>query len=146
MNGGAVKSGLGAVSELEKAKIIKGRGLLYYWCRCLKVIVSDKKRQTIKESLNATREKRKCQRCRVFELKITGAKMSRAQREHLQRLFLEAKWFYNHVLSQEDIFNADTKVKSVPVKCGDVFEERSLLALSSQMKQSLANRVETAIR
>lgn len=96
--------------------------------------------------MSATREKRKRQRCRVFELKITGAKMSRSQHEHLRRLFLEAKWFYNHVLSQDDVFNTDTTVKSAPVKCGDRFEERELRSLSSQMKQSLAERVQTSIK
>jgi putative transposase len=109
-------------------------------------VISEEKQLAIKVSLKATRDKRKHQRCRVFELKITGSKMSRNARNHFSRLFLEAKWFYNHVLGQKDVFNADTKVKTVMVKTGEVFEERSLVCLSSQMKQALAKRIQSSIK
>jgi len=72
--------------------------------------------------------------------------MSRGQLAHLRRIFLEGKWFYNHSLNQDDVFAVDTKVKSVPVKCGEVFEERDLRCLSSQMKQELAKRIKTSIK
>ncbi len=110
------------------------------------MIVSDKKRQDIRSSLKATREKRKHQKCRVFELKITKNKLSKTASTHMSRLFLEAKWFYNWILAQPDVFNVDTRIKNVPVKCGEKFEERPFHCLSSQMKQALLSRVHSSIR
>jgi len=46
--------------------------------------------------------------------------------DHLKRLFLEAKWLYNHILSQHNIFEMDDKIHEVPVKVKDVFEIRDL--------------------
>jgi hypothetical protein len=40
-------------------------------------VISEEKQLAIKASLKATRDKRKHQRCRVLELKITGSKMNR---------------------------------------------------------------------
>ena len=62
-------------------------------------------------------------------------------RNHLRQLFLDAKWFYNWVVSQSDVFHVDMKVRKVPVKVGDLFEERPLRCLSSQMKKGVATRV-----
>jgi putative transposase len=72
--------------------------------------------------------------------------MTTASRAHLCRLFLEAKWFYNWVLSHENVFFVDTIVKHVPVKVGEDFEDRELRCLSSQMKQGLVTRIHNAIR
>ncbi|MHA2494603.1 MAG: RNA-guided endonuclease InsQ/TnpB family protein [Candidatus Hodarchaeales archaeon] len=104
------------------------------------------KNQTIKATLAATKARRKTQVCRVYALKLNRAKMNTTSRAHLNRLFLEAKWFYNWVVSQPDVFEVDTTVKSVPVKVGDVFEERPLRCLSSQMKQGLVTQIQQAIR
>ncbi|MFQ5980240.1 MAG: RNA-guided endonuclease InsQ/TnpB family protein, partial [Candidatus Heimdallarchaeota archaeon] len=62
------------------------------------------------------------------------------------RLFLEAKWFYNWVLSQPDAFAVDSTLQTVPVKVGAVFEARVLTCLSSQMKQGLVTQIQQAIR
>ena len=67
----------------------------------------------IKASLLATRAKRETQICKVYELKITNNKLNKAQREALSTVFLEAKWFYNYILSQEDVFDFDPKVKNI---------------------------------
>jgi len=108
--------------------------------------MSDEKRQVIKASWYATRAKRKQQRCRVFELKVTTRHLSTRARTHLRHLFLEAKWFYNWILSQSDVFHVNTTIQQIPVKIGDLFEERPLRCLSSQMKQGLATRVRTSIQ
>ena len=104
------------------------------------------KRQQIKETLRVTRAKRKQQVCRVFECKLTKARLNITEKEHLQRLFLEAKWFYNHLLAQDNLFEVDTKLKSVKVKVGENFEERELINLSSQMKQGIVSRTQATIR
>ncbi|MFQ5981306.1 MAG: hypothetical protein ACE5OZ_24460, partial [Candidatus Heimdallarchaeota archaeon] len=57
------------------------------------------KKHAIKATLAATKARRKTQVCRVYELKVNRAKLNTTSRGHLARLFLEAKWFYNWVLS-----------------------------------------------
>ena len=104
------------------------------------------KKQAISATLKATKAHRRTQCCRVYELKINRSKLNATSRVHLERLFLQAKWYCNWVLSQPDPFNIDTKVKMVPVKVGDQFEDRELRCLSSQMKQELATQVQDAIR
>ena len=110
------------------------------------VVSSATKNQTIKQTLQVTKARRKGQACRVYELKITHTKLSSRSCAHLSRLFIEAKWFYNWIISQEDVFDLDTKVKSVLVKVGDTFEERELTCLGSQMKQGLLTKTQNSIR
>jgi putative transposase len=104
------------------------------------------KNETIKASLKATKENRKTQTCRVYEIKIDKSHLNQVTQEHLNRLFLEAKWFYNHVLSQHKIFGMDDKVHEVLVKVKDIFEIRDLRCLSSQMRQGIISRTQDNIR
>jgi len=104
------------------------------------------KNQAIAATLKATRVRRKEQTCRVYELKVNRSKLNATSRVHLERFFLEAKWFYNWVLIQDDPFNVDTTVQTIPVKVGAEFEARDLRCLSSQMKQGLATQVQDAIK
>jgi putative transposase len=55
------------------------------------------KAQRIKETLNATRRRRKSQVPRVYQLKLQN--LSKEDRDRLNRLFLEAKWFYNYAIA-----------------------------------------------
>ncbi|NMG82736.1 MAG: transposase [Methanosarcinales archaeon] len=104
------------------------------------------KNEAIKASIKATKAKRKTQTCRVYETKIDQSYLNHASKEYLNRLFLEAKWLYNHVLSQENVFKMDDKIHEVPVKVKDAFEIRELNCLSSQMRQSIISRVYDNIR
>jgi len=104
------------------------------------------KNETIKATLKATKAKRKTQTCRVYEVKIDKSHLNHTTEQHLNRLFLEAKWLYNHVLSQENIFDIDAKIQEVPVKVKDVFEIRELKCLSSQMRQSIISRTQDNVR
>ncbi len=103
------------------------------------------KNETIKATLKATKEKRKTQTCRVYEIKIDKSHLNQVTQEHLNRLFLEAKWFYNYILSQHKIFGMDDKVHEVPVKVKDIFEIRDLRCLSSQMRQGILSRTQDNI-
>lgn len=98
------------------------------------------KKDAIKATLKATKERRKQQSCRVFTVKIDKSHLNNESKEHLKSLFLEAKWLYNHILSQPNLFNIDYKLSEVPVKVKDTFEIRKLIHLSSQMRQSLIQR------
>lgn len=104
------------------------------------------KSEAIKASLKATRAKRKTQICRVYKVKIDSSHLNQATKDHLNRLFLEAKWFYNHILSKHKIFGMDDKVHEVPVKVKDIFEIRDLRCLSSQMRQGIISRTQDNIR
>ncbi len=104
------------------------------------------KNEAIKTTLKATRAKRKTQICRVYETKIDLSHLNHATQEHLNRLFLEAKWLYNNVVSQHNIFEMDDKIHEVPVKVRDIFEIRDLRCLSSQMRQSIISRVQDNVR
>ncbi len=104
------------------------------------------KSETIKATLAATKERRKHQTCKTFRVKIASSHLSQETLHHLKMLFLEAKWLYNHILAQQDIFTLDYKYTTVTVKVKDQFETRSLTHLSSQMKQALLERTKDNIR
>ena len=104
------------------------------------------KSEAIKVALKATKAKRKHQFCRVYEIKIDLSHLNHTTQEHLNRLFLEAKWFYNYILSQHKIFGMDDKVHEVPVKVKDIFEIRDLRCLSAQMRQGILSRTQDNIR
>ena len=74
------------------------------------------KNQRIKETLAKTREKRKTQKCKVFELKLDTSHFNSKTKEALKMMFVEAKWLYNYYLSQEDIFKLDTKIGKITHK------------------------------
>jgi putative transposase len=109
---------------------------------------TETKNETIKASLLATKEKRKHQKCIVYEVKIDKSHINTESSHALNMLFLEAKWLYNHILSQDDVFNLnfDDKIKEVPVVVKDVIELRPLDYLSSHMKQSLIQRTQDNIK
>jgi len=61
-------------------------------------------------------------------------------------LFLEAKWFYNYILANGNIFDTDYRIDTVKIKVKDHFETRDIAHLSSQMKQELVARMKDSIR
>ena len=99
----------------------------------------------------ATRARRKQKRPFVFECKISKKKLTREQKEALERLFLEAKWFYNAMISSlEGVFKFDTKRKTVDVlvQTPEVWklEERELTLLSSFAKTGLIEKAKANIK
>ncbi len=88
-----------------------------------------------------TKERRKSQICRVFEVKVDKSHLSQKSLNHLYSLFREAKWFYNYCLSHKNINDVNYRAKSVPVKVKDEFEDRSFTVLKGQMKQSIKTRL-----
>ena len=101
------------------------------------------KNQKIKETGKATRERRKDMLCRVFEVKADLSRMSKSQKNDVNTLFREAKWFRNAYLADNGLSD---KSRSVKVKVKDVFEERELTLLGSQIKQSIIFEVKDSIR
>lgn len=98
------------------------------------------------ESILATRLKRKTQTCKVFEIKIDNSHLSKKNKEHLNSIFTEAKWFYNYCVGLDKLDNADTTAKEVPVKIIDRFENRKFSVLKAHMKQGIKKRLYSNIR
>ena len=106
------------------------------------------KNQAIAEAQKATRAKRSMQICKSREIKIQSNKLNKVEANHLRLLFLEAKWFYNHLLADHRRINKESvKLKSVPVKLPDgSYDERELAHIGSQMKQSIIDNMISSFR
>ena len=59
--------------------------------------LSLEERQQIKDSLNATRERRKTQVIKVFELKVNCHHTSKETFKKMSDCFKQAKWVYNDI-------------------------------------------------
>jgi len=98
------------------------------------------------QNRKATKQRRKNLQCKVYTIKVDKSKLSEVSKKHLHQLFLEAKWFYNFVVSNKDLKQVKTTITNIPVH---VFQEdtedykieyRDLNSLSSQMKQGIYQR------
>ena len=109
--------------------------------------MKDEDKNIRKATREKTRERRKSQVCKSYTLKIDESHLNQNQKYFLNRIFIEAKWFYNHVLQQEDVFNSQIrKIDKPQVRVIDHFETRELKFLSSQMKTDLHERICGAIK
>ena len=70
----------------------------------------------IGENGRHTREKRKTQICKTFRFKIYWDRLNKQQKECLKMMFVEAKWIYNYIISQEDIKSIDYKTLSTIIR------------------------------
>ena len=112
-----------------------------------RLICSDEKRAAIKATRLATASKRKNQICKVFECKIVEKRLNNKQHEELDMLFVEGKWFYNHVLnlhhsglSLKDINS--TKIKEInKFNKNNKKETTKLNFIGSQQKQAIVTRM-----
>jgi len=103
------------------------------------------KAERIKSTLRETKERRKTQRVFVYQLKLQN--LSKRKIALLERAFLEAKWFYNWLVSDTDRLDMFVyKVREVEVKVGDHYEQRKLTVLGSQIKRAIADRIKNNLR
>ena len=87
--------------------------------------------------------------CRAYELKVDRSHLNKQTRHILERLFLEAKWYYNDIIASEDVFElpkSHYKIVQVETRVGYHYEPRDLKYLSSQMKQEILDRTRDNIR
>jgi putative transposase len=125
------------------------------------MLATDEKKQKIRDAIKLTREKRSSQVCRVFETKIDISHLNKYEQEHLKMFFVEAKWLYNHVLNQQDVFKYDYKInpiqrmdkehnlvdielKHLPAKCRqNVVQglQQNIKSLSAKKKTSKVGRL-----
>ena len=84
-----------------------------------RLVCSDEKRNKIRETRAMTRNRRSGQVVKSYELKIVEKRLNKKQHEQLDMLFVEGKWFYNHVLNINKIDGVrlsdinSTNIKSV---------------------------------
>ena len=116
--------------------------------------LSEEERQKIKDSLNATRERRKAQTIKVIELKVNCHQTSKETFAKMDNCFKQAKWIENDMLAwsekcdENNIFKyeyLDHKVVSRFDKEKNIIEETINLpvyfhrAIVKQVKQDIVN-------
>ena len=112
-----------------------------------RLVCSDSKRNAIKASRLATAQKRKNQICKVFECKIVEKRLNNKQHEELDMLFVEGKWFYNHVLNLHHSGLSLKNINSTKIKEINKFnknnekETTKLNFIGSQQKQAIITRM-----
>ena len=104
----------------------------------------EEKNNRIREKGKATRERHADMLCRCYEVKVDSSKMSRKQKDDVNALFREAKWLHNAYLADMD--NVSWKDTSVSVKVGDVFEQRDLSVIGSQIRQTVITEVKNSLK
>ena len=104
----------------------------------------EEKNNRIREKGKATRERHADMFCRCYEVKVDSSKLSKKQKNDVNALFREAKWLYNAYLANKD--NVSWKDTSVSVKVGDVFEQRDLTVIGSQIRQSVITEVKNSLK
>ena len=109
-----------------------------------RLVCSDEKKRAIKETRLKTKSRRSNQIVKTFECKIKKSKLNQRQKEELEKIFIEAKWFYNYVLNlkkeQECNFCNINSTKITSVIHFDKYKneiESELELLSSQQKQKI---------
>lgn len=108
---------------------------------------SAEKAGRIVESRKATALRRKRQTGFVYECKIVEKRLNAKQREELKRMFIEGKWFYNHVLNIHKDGTPFSQIntgaiKQVVRRNKDKQEQtEELRVLNSQEKQALVDRM-----
>lgn len=96
------------------------------------------KNNRIRQSMIETKLKRSLQRCLVYELKINTSKMNKKNLEKLKFLFVQCKWLYNYLLSEEiDIFKFDTKTRDIYIYDKDKNKISKTIDIPSKIIQSV---------
>ena len=107
--------------------------------------MSNEKNAQIKDTLLATKERRKTQKCFVFSTKLNYRKLNKLQKEQLKMLFVECKWVYNdiiHHIEDNKLSSRNDKKKSVLVRQKDgSLVERTLCYFKSSMMQGVKTQV-----
>lgn len=109
------------------------------------------KNKRISQTKRETIERHSRMICKTLSLKIQKNKLNLAQKENLERLFLEAKWFKNSILNflkeNGNLKNFNLKSKTVIHKDKDMNDvEEDLKVLSSQNKITLFNEVKSNLK
>ena len=117
-------------------------------------VCSDEKKSKIRESIQATRAKRKFQVCRTYKVKIDSSKLTKKQKEQLKMMFVEAKWIKNSRIAwarenNKSIFECSRPVKGEIIKIKNKdgeFEERQLKYIGIQAGQGVVDDMKSNLK
>lgn len=110
-------------------------------------ICNDGKKLAIKNALLATQLRRQNQVLRCYECKIVEKRLNNKQREELEKIFIEGKWFYNHVLNLHNNGQKLNVINTTSIKSVDHYDkdknliQSELEVLSGQQKQAILTRM-----
>ena len=95
-----------------------------------------------------TRQKRMMQSCKTFKFKIDYNNLNLQQKECVKMMFVEAKWIYNYLIGQEDIYSFDyknlNKVSHKDKNRNDI--ETNIQYVRSSVKQELISQIVNQIK
>ena len=72
-------------------------------------MIQSEKNKLIGDQRRLTAVKRKSQVCKSFKFKVLRSSLTSSQKEYLKMYFVEAKWIYNYLLSQQNVFKTTYK-------------------------------------
>ncbi len=104
------------------------------------------KNEQIRLTRIKTQQRRSSMSIKSYTLKIDKSHLSKTSYNQLKRMFIEAKWYYNHILGNSLIFTKDTyKLTQVSVKVKDQFENRDIIQLPAQIRQSISEKIKKSV-
>ena len=106
------------------------------------------KNERIKATAISTRKRRSGMDCKVYSVKVSKSRLTGVQKEALTRLFLEAKWTRNALLSSGVFTREDLKNFSdeVPVHTPNGTDIREIRVLGGQIAQGVLAELKTNLR
>ena len=106
------------------------------------------KNKQIAQTMKETYIKRKSQDCKCFKFKIDKSNLSKEQDNQLKMQFVEAKWIYNYLISQDDIYSFDyknlSKITHKDKNRNDI--ETSIQYIGSSVKQAIIQDIINQIK
>lgn len=106
------------------------------------------KNKQIAQTMKETYTKRKSQDCKCFKFKIDKSNLSKEQANQLKMQFVEAKWIYNYLISQDDIYSFDyknlSKITHKDKNRNDI--ETSIQYIGSSVKQAIIQDIINQIK
>lgn len=106
------------------------------------------KNKQIAQTMKETYTKRKSQDCKCFKFKIDKSNLSKEQANQLKMQFVEAKWIYNYLINQDDIYSFDyknlSKITHKDKNRNDI--ETSIQYIGSSVKQAIIQDIINQIK
>lgn len=88
--------------------------------------LTDPEREQIRQSLAATRERRKNQILKVFELKVNCHQTSKETYDKMKQCFIQAKWVYNDMLGLSDAGKEDIDTETIDIFKYDYLSHKTI--------------------
>ena len=111
-------------------------------------MIQTAKNKLIGDKRRLTAAKRKYQVCKSFKFKVFRSSLTSSQKEQLKMYFVESKWIYNYLLSQEDIYSFDYKnINSITHKDKNKNDiPVNITYIKSSVKQELISQIVNQIK